>query len=636
MNSIGPGDGARPDLLEALRSAFGEVRAEYETDDKLFGRFSVPNYFGQLLGMAPAFLVGGRGTGKTTTLRSMSYRGQTRIADSRDPELWDVTGVYWKAEPNVVSAFRAKGLSTESWSAVFGHYLNLRLVSLVLDYVDWTGETRVAHSGSISPWLLLSRSLHLDETRTLGDLRLAVQVALVDIEGRLNGSVKSLEAMPKSIVGRPLEFLFQALDDPALSQAKPFMFCIDEYENFEPYQQILVNTLIKAVGSGPYTFKIGVRSSTAIEKDTLVVGQPLQTPADFVKVGIVDNLSGTTFDAFAETVVTQRLTRMGFEHIPLRMLLPALSISDEADLLAGTSLQSDVLEAIRLTEAPDTDELIEFAQGIKPVELAMLRYWSESQNEPISTSVRFARDNPQQWVNRVNNHGFEMLFTLRKRAVGIRKYYCGWNTLCKMSDGNIRYLLRVVYDALRFHAESGKNLSVAVGPDVQTEAAKRAGATTLRELQGWSRQGGALTRLVLSLGAIFGGLAREIRATTPEVNQFRVRYSRLGLASVDLEKLLLEAAGQGVVIEFDGDKNGRNSGATLERDYQLHPIFSAYFTYSYRSKRRISITEQDLQSLATRQSSATIRKILAGRGIDNVGVPDQLRIFEDGLDGLLD
>ena len=63
-------------LLEKLNRALGQVRAEYADDDELYGRYALPVYVHQLAGITPTFLVGGRGTGKTTTLRSLAFRGQ--------------------------------------------------------------------------------------------------------------------------------------------------------------------------------------------------------------------------------------------------------------------------------------------------------------------------------------------------------------------------------------------------------------------------------------------------------------------------------------------------------------------------------------------------------------------------------
>lgn len=623
----------RTPLAEGLRVAFGEVRAEYETDDALFDRFSEPIYFAELLGMAPKFLVGGRGTGKTTTLRSMSFRGQSRISQSRDPETWRVVGSYWKAEPNVVSAFRGKGLTDEVWASIFSHYLNLRLAASVLEYVGWA-DLKGWDPNALSTnrkWALFCQSLYLTNSSSDSEAAEGIDTQLVEIERRLNGSIRSLTELPMSVLGRPLEYLFAALGEVGAATKQPFVFCIDEYENFEPYQQRLVNTLIKAVGSVGYTFNVGIRAAPGILRETLVEGQPLQDPADFHTVDIVRHLKDASFEQFASTVINQRLGRLGSGFLPLQQLLPSISTADEVHLLGGEHLSDDIIEQVRNAEGVQPED-VEFAENESIVSQALLRYWAASHGENIREVVRFARSHPKQWSTRVGNHSYEMLFTLRQRAVGPRKYYSGWRTYWQLADGNIRYLLRLTYEALRLHVSDGGDLSLPVGFAIQTEAAKRAGETTLQELQGWSHSGGALARMALSLGAIFGGLARQLNSTTPETNQFRVRYSQKELSALDVEILLTEAVGQGVVIAFAGDKNGKFSGATLEKDFQLHPIFAPYFTYSPRSKRRITISADDVLSMSSRHSAPTIRRLLDERGLRDQPVPNQLQIFESGPD----
>lgn len=609
-------------LYDDLANAFGEVRAEYESDDDLFERFSEPAYADRLLGMAPAFLVGGRGTGKTTTLRSLSFRGQERITGLTDAAAWSAIGAYWRAEPNTVSAFRGKGVPEVEWQSVFGHYLNLRLSALVLDYVCTYSQPGLANN----QFDLFCLSLHLSPRSTAVEVAAEVRRSLVLIESKLNGSVKELATMPMSLLGQPLALLFEALRDPRIDHNRPFVFCIDEYENFEPYQQVLLNTLIKSVGASPFTFKIGVRDGSAIVRETLTAGQPLQDPADFSTVDIVQYLKDEKFAEFAREVIEQRLDRLEVVHPDLATLLPPVPLSEEVRLLAGPGIRGEILAGI------SDRSTYEFAADMSDVQLAVARYWASTQQIPLSDVVEEARAFPKRWQTRVGNHSHEMLFTLRERAVGPRKYYSGWRTFCQMSDGNIRYLIRVTYEALRLHARTHDEFSDPVSYVDQTEAARRAGATTLRELQGWSREGGALTRLTLGLGRIFGGLAREIGATTPEVNQFRVRYVAHGVSPESVEGILKEAVAQGVLLAFDGDKNARLSGATRELDYQLHPIFAAYFTYSARRKRRMMISAEDILAMTTRQSSRTIRRILESSGVGNPAVPEQLRIFEDGLD----
>ncbi|WP_074248622.1 ORC-CDC6 family AAA ATPase [Mycobacteroides abscessus] len=618
-----------PDLLEQVNRALGQMRAEYESDDELYGRFASPLYFKQLLGIAPSFLVGGRGTGKTTTLRSMSFGGQARITGSVEPDLWDVVGAYWKVEPSVVAVFKGKGVTEELWSSVFSHYLNLKLSTLVIEYAKWLddqGRTVVLGDHAVR---LFTRSLNIADCDSLDALAREVDLALVDIEAKINGNISALSHTSLSVLGRPLDYLFESIQGLMLSRQRPFMFCLDEYENLFPYQQKLLNTMIKQVGGLPYTFKIGVRNKVAIDRSTLVEEQPLQDPADFRTVDIVDYLKDESFDLFAATVVEQRL---GSVHLGIgdpSSMLQSLSIEEEADLLGAASVRSELIEALEVMSAATSDD-VKFAKGMSNFEACMAVRWAESHSETFLEVVRFARRNPGKWKVRLGNYGYAMLFTIRTKRVGVRKYYAGWKTYCQLADGNIRYLIRLMHEALRIHITDGNSFGSVVSTTHQTRAAARVGETTIRDLAGWSKQGAALTRFALGLGSIFGTLARETGLATPEVDQFRVSYSGSRVEAKAVDDLLGEAVGQGILIGFDGDKNARMSGATREMDYQLHPVLAPYFVYSSRRKRRMTLTADDIIALTVRaQVAPTIRRILGDRGAQSGELPHQLTVFSE-------
>lgn len=620
--------GLGPNLLERLNRALGQVRAEYESDDDLYRRFAPPLYFKQLVGITPSFLVGGRGTGKTTTLRSMSFGGQARVTSSRDPSDWAVIGAYWKVEPNVVSVFRGKGIDEDVWSRVFSHYLNLKLSSLVIDYILWL--QRNSHGVALDDHRisLFIRSLNLDHCDSLERLSESIDLALVDVESKINGNISALQNSDLSLLGKPLDYLFSAVEGLKIDRNRPFMFCLDEYENLSAYQQRILNTLIKQVGAAPYTFKIGVRNTVAIDRATLVDKQPLQDPADFTTVDIVSDLKGESFEQFAATVVGQRLALVDPSYRDPGSLLPSLTLEQEAELLGARHVRNELLENLLSVSTQNSPEMA-FAQNLPDLQACLALKWAESHDETPISVVQFAMSNPTKWNGRVVNYGYAMLFAIRENRVGERKYYTGWKTYCQLADGNIRYMIRLVYEALRLHVIDGGTFESPVSMVAQSRASARVGETTIRDLQGWSRQGAALTRLALGLGSIFGSLAREMALATPEVSQFRVSYADSEVSAEEVDRLLEEAVGQGILLSFDGDKNARNSGATRERDYQLHPVMAPYFTYSSRRKRRMTIRADDVIALTQRdRAAATVRKILATRGAETDSMPVQLTFSE--------
>jgi hypothetical protein len=67
--------------LKKLNELFGSYRAEW-LKGKIYDFFTEPSYFAALKGIRPCVLQGGRGTGKTTVLKGLSYQGQFALLNS--------------------------------------------------------------------------------------------------------------------------------------------------------------------------------------------------------------------------------------------------------------------------------------------------------------------------------------------------------------------------------------------------------------------------------------------------------------------------------------------------------------------------------------------------------------------------
>src|ERR1017187_2508691 len=92
---------------EKLSELFGSYKAEW-LRDYVFDLFTEPSYFPALMTPRPCILLGGRGTGKTTVLRGLSYEGQFAIGgrDTAKIRDWPFYGFYYRVNTNRVAAFR--------------------------------------------------------------------------------------------------------------------------------------------------------------------------------------------------------------------------------------------------------------------------------------------------------------------------------------------------------------------------------------------------------------------------------------------------------------------------------------------------------------------------------------------------
>jgi AAA+ superfamily predicted ATPase len=64
---------------EQLSDVFGSYKAEW-LRERVFDYFTAPDYLPELVTARPCVLLGGRGTGKTTVLKGLSYEGQFALS----------------------------------------------------------------------------------------------------------------------------------------------------------------------------------------------------------------------------------------------------------------------------------------------------------------------------------------------------------------------------------------------------------------------------------------------------------------------------------------------------------------------------------------------------------------------------
>lgn len=609
--------------------SLGLYRAEYLRDD-VYKTFEQPPYWRELSDGGPAFLIGGRGTGKTTSLRNMSFQGQARLHGD-DPKEWQSVGIYWRVGTNAVAAFRGQRLAVEEWTRAFSHYVNLELCTKILELVTWR-QAQLSQDTRIDFGILqrMLSYLGLGSAKSINSALLALQDASLKFEDDLNAISQSSQLPKTSILGRPIDLLVDALQADSLFASKPLVICIDEYENLEDYQQRVVNTLIKHVGDSNYTFKIGVKTTGIRDRRTLSDEETISEPADYKSVDIVARFSDAAFDKFAERVCSHRLASELIAHpVDMRELFPALAEEEEARLL-GIDARLSELRSSLFRDGASKAEMSRFDE-LDRLSQYLVRFWALSTARKELDCLRDALADPESWDQRRRNYSHAMLFTIRERTGSVFKYYSGWATLTRVAGGNIRYLLQLANEAIRRQqSEDDVDGMASVSARNQTLAVQSVGENAVFDLQSMSPLGGQLTSFVLNLGQVFHVMAREPHGHTPEVTQFRLTGRAHDEVTRGLEKLLREAVVHAALLQVPGDKLAKASIESRELNYALHPIFSGFLGYSSRSKRRMTISVTNATGLALPEGKGAVRRVLstAGRKVEGADF-GRLELFDD-------
>lgn len=606
----------KKDLVEL----FGIYRAEW-LSDALFRLFSRPSYFPELETPRPCVLVGGRGTGKTTVLRCLSYEGRFALEGSTGAPVkeWGYFGFYYKVNTNSVRAFQGEELTERQWQKLFAHYLNLILCGRVVEFLEWHNPL-VQGAVSLAPGVCndVAESLFCDDALTQEQLLASINRGIRRFEGWVN-NIDPDNLPDLSMQQVVIDTLCNAVLALPQFAEKRLFFIIDEFENLLDDQQAVVNSLVKHCGPG-YTFKIGVRELGWRRRSTLHSNEQLQSPADYELIDINLRLDGEQFVKFATEVCSLRVAERFPDGLDLDVMLPSLSVEEEAKLLGVDAKARRMLDALE-AEAPQTVALV---QDATPLELALMQYWSGTQRKTLAAIANDWKSNPEAWKDRYHNYRVPLLFTLRGSRPGVRKYYAGWRTFTLLAGNNIRYLLQLIGEALRLQRQDGKPADgEEIRPLIQTNAAISVGGKNVKELEGLGVHGAQLTRLVLSLGRLFEMLALEPESRRPEITRFYLPEDEpLG----DVDELLRAAVMHLALVRRVSSQ--RTDLDLKAYDYAVHPIFAAFFGFSHRDMRKIKLSPTDILKLMQDPKRA-IREIV--RSNDRSGdapLPEQLRLFE--------
>lgn len=606
--------------VQMLNELFGSYKAEW-LRERIFDLFTTPSYFPQLEDARPCILFGGRGSGKTTVLRSLSYEGRYVLTGRNDADVenWSYYGLYYRVDTNRVTAFKGDELRPETWSRIFGHYVNLLLCGQVLKFLSWyEGKTNRKLALSSAACARVALSLHIPgSSKDLPELRDGLESARVQFEAFVNNLQEG--ALPSlSIQGGPIQELLNSLCELAEFKGKSFFFLIDEYENLLDDQQVILNTLIKHSGS-QHTFKVGVRELGWRVRHTANSAEQLISPADYVRIDIGEKLKGR-FDQFARDIVTQRFAKIpSKEPIDIVNVLPALTDEEEAIRLGVEARNREYFARIENEEIR-----ARMTETLTPLQQFFVFEWTGGDQLQVRDNLMEFEADRHKWITRFDNYRHSLLFTIRTGKSGIRKFYCGWETFVRLSGDNIRYLLELVDQTVLANVESGKQLWEPVDYEVQTKAAQSVGRKNVLELEGLSIHGADLTRLVLGLGRIFQVMANEAKGHAPEVNQFHLAAD--SEVSADAAVLIRAAIMHLALVRTTANKLA-DERELKDYDYSLHPIFTPFFVFSHRRKRKMILAPERLVGLV-KQPTPTIRSILRASDRDpSSDMPEQLQLF---------
>lgn len=614
-------------------SMLARTRAEEHSAD-VWGEFFIPPYFDRLAltqATRSVYITGKRGCGKTMLLKYFDYH--TAFSKRRKEIPRDAishVGIYWRVDTQFCSSLNHRGIEDSEWSVVFESYFGLVIATELLHAVETIAESAFPGFGreDLAALSLPSAAEYLGEAPT--DVRELTKY-LQSLRRRFTTWVSNVRAMDCPILPPGRDFILSLIADlqsnVALSTLAVFVY-VDEVENLVPYQRHVLNSFLKH-SQRPlivsFTSKehpsdndtSGAESINAthdyrlVDLDYLLALSQASMPF-FAEVflGNLDIAAGRSESERLEIVRSQarlaeRQTSAYQKAVltEMRQRFPNMTDKQIAiHALQQAPLRKSVQERItralkdRRSSLSADDFLFEAAPADAVVTLPALLSRETLRPESVLAELKsFAAEQKGQFSSSwVHNNLFGALLELYRPFGRECPLYSGFETLCTMSNNNLRNFLILCYKTLEV-AELRDQPDAPYGVSIQCRAAYDASEQLIKEIRTFGRFGEPLRMFVLRLGNIFRALQATPTMSEPEQNQFTINSGRRSLNNEELE-FIAEALRYGILVEQLETKSKSGVGQDIV-DYQLNPIYAPYFQISYRRKRKLEISVEQFHTL---------------------------------------
>ncbi len=614
-------------------SMLARTRAEEHSAD-VWGEFFIPPYFDRLAltsATRSVYITGKRGCGKTMLLKYFDYH--TAFSKRRREIPSDAVshvGIYWRVDTQFCSSLKHRGIADDEWSVVFESYFGLVIATELLHAVETIAESAFPgfNREDLAALAVPSAADYLTEAPT--SVRELAKY-LESLRRRFTTWVSNVKAMECPVLPPGRDFILSLIADlqvnASLSSLAVFVY-VDEVENLVPYQRHVLNAFLKH-SQRPlivsFTSKehpsdnetTGAESINATHDYRLVDLDYLLTLSDAATVFFAEVFLGN-LDIAASRPESERLeivrsqARLAERQGPayqkavlsdMRTRFPNMTDKQIAvHALKLTPLRKSVQDRVSkaLKDRRSSLTLDDFMFDGSPAEAivtlpALLNRETLHPDKVLAELKSYSIDQKSQFGSGwVHNNLFGALLELYRPFGRECPLYSGFDTLCTMSNNNLRNFLILCYKTLEV-AELRDQPEAPYEVSIQCRAAYDASEQLIKEIRTFGQFGEPLRMFVLRLGNIFRALQASPAMSEPEQNQFTINSGGRALNDEELA-FLAEALRYGILVEQLETKSKSGVGQDIV-DYQLNPIYSPYFQISYRRKRKVEVSVEQFHTL---------------------------------------
>jgi len=584
-----------------METPFAEYKATELSQEQLQDYFVEPKYISKMYPNNVSFIIGQRGTGKTTLLKhlSSSYNLDNTFPKKR-------MGVYYRFDVNKMHSFSGAALSIEEWSTLFAHCFStemcLNLTSALISMKQkfpLEDETSLCHK---------IRRLFFEES----------DINVVDLNSLME-YLEYVDYVSKKYKRNPLRAPKPMISEcektfeeycKLIASEKNFKnvcvhFLFDEYENMLDYQKEFINSCAKNASSN-HTYKICVRPYGTTDMQTRKETEILNEADDFKTLDYISDIIGNEADVaeFMRAACSRRLEKYykksnanySKEDLEIDRYFPQAKSDD--DLLEAISKNERYLCDVRNDVVKIfTENNKNYSENWDLLQMKLFIALSQKRGFDIQSIVNSIKEKDEKYKNWINNYKKSIIF-LCFSEIGDHYEMAGFQDIIAISGNVVRYVLEICdYCFLcADRTEDGKFSEIS--EKMQTQAIYKVSQRRFQQISTIPHYGQEIKQMVLVIGHIFNMYHKDAQLKRFEPNHFSIdRRESIGenYRESEIKKAIQLSVTYGVFEAKKSTKNRRGSDVPIEdEDFHLHPILTPYFQISWRKKQKCRFTIQEV------------------------------------------
>uniref|UniRef100_UPI004055EBC4 ORC-CDC6 family AAA ATPase n=1 Tax=Acetatifactor sp. TaxID=1872090 RepID=UPI004055EBC4 len=582
-----------------MDTPFSEYKATELTQVRLYDYFVEPRYISKMHSNDVVFIIGQRGTGKTTLLKYLceTYnRGKEGV--------YTRLGIYYRFDINKMHSFWGSALSEEQWSTLFAHCFSveicLELTKLLISLkkkLTFSTEKTICRRVSL---------LFFDEIEPEANTFEELQEHLERIEYQAKKYKRNPLRVEAPIIGeceKAFEEYCMLIAQEEAMRNVCIHFLFDEYENMLDYQKKFINSCAKHASSW-HTYKICVRPGGNNQMETLVSAEILREADDFKTLDYISDILGDENDVqvFMRNACKRRLLRYYQEKgtaytekdLEIEMYF-ADSISDDEHFMElernekyFLAIQSDVKQEFQKYG-------YSYAHNWNLMQMKLFLTLCKKRGFDFLSTVRAFEDENKTYRNWLNNYKKSILYQCFSEQ-GLKFNCSGFSDIINIAGNVVRYVLEICDYCFLCTGSDSNGKYLAISDKLQTEATYRVSQRRFQQISTIPDCGQELKQMVLVIGTIFNMYHRDRQLKRFEPNHFSIDPKKGDDPQVaaQVKKAMAMGVTYGVFEATRSTKNRSNADVPIENEeYHLHPILTPYFQISWRKKQkcRFSLSE---------------------------------------------